>query len=153
MANGKREKVNPFQNFTESFFSPIGGAVRGTLRGLLPGAAEQHDLQKQRIQSLLKSDKAQRLITKARAASLDRGEGYYGGRGTTADPYVKGAEDLGKIRKARDTFLGEFGDEKLDPETAAYFDAAEQSVLDRTKSLPKTNRATDFVGPPAPPAT
>lgn len=104
------------------------------------------------IESLLKSEKGRRLLQKsqiamneARAAAMDRGEGLYGGRGV--DPYVKGAEDLGKIQKARDSFLTI--DEKgkavygLTPETATYFDAAEQSVLDRMKSTPRDNRVQD----------
>jgi len=90
-------------------------------------------------------------MNKARAEAIDRGEGLYGGRGV--DPYVKGAEDIGKIQKARDTFLTI--DPKtnkpvydLPPELDAYFDAAEKSVLDRMKPAPARGR--DFVGPPAP---
>jgi len=89
------------------------------------------------MQSLLESEEGQRLlrqsqiaINEARARSLDRGEGYYGGRRSFVDPYIKGAEDLGKIRAARDKFT----EEELTPEAAAYFDAAEKSVLDRMKS-------------------
>lgn len=104
----------------------FGGAQRNRQR-----VEDRHAMDMKRMQSLLDSAAGQQLLAKARAASLDRGEGYYGGRGV--DPYVKGAEDLGKIRNARDVFSGEFGDQELDPETAAYFDLAESSVLDRMK--------------------
>lgn len=50
------------------------------------------------------------------------------GRGKTVDPLVQGAVDIGKIRKARDNF----SEKELSPETASYFDVAEQSVKDRT---------------------
>lgn len=139
-------KTNPFQQFTESITAPIGGAVRGIFRGLAPGMAKQHDLDKQRMQALLESEKGQRLLrssqiamNESRASSLNRGEGLYGGRGV--DPYVKGAEDLGKIRTARDKFLTD----ELAPETAAYFTAAEKSVLDRMKATPTDNR--DYFAP------
>lgn len=134
-------KTNPFQQFTESITKPIGGAIRGVFRGLAPGMAEQHDLQKQRIADILKSEEGQRFLRKsqglmneARARSLDRGEGYYGGRGI--DPMIKGSEDLGKIRAAKD----KFSEDEISPEIAAYFDAAEKSVLDRMKSAPGDNR-------------
>ena len=91
--------------------------------------------------------------------ALDPYGRQYGGRGV--DPYVKGAEDLGKIRKAREEFVT--WDAKTDkavpeltPEVAAYFEAAEKSVLDRMKSTQtRDNRdifygGKDFVGPPAP---
>lgn len=145
------------ENMFEQIFSPIGQGIRGVARGLFPGAASAADLDRKRIQALLDSAEGQQLLSKARAASLNRGEGYYGGRGV--DPYVKGSEDLGKIRAARDKFAGD----ELTPETAAYFTAAEKSVLDRMKSevdpidraikvaggrktLPKTDNR-DFFGP------
>jgi len=122
------------------FFRDIDNWVFGGARSNRRMKEEQHEKNMKRIQALIDSAEGQNLLMKARAAALDRGEGYYGGRGI--DPYVKGAEDLGKIRKARDSFLNV--DEKgkplyeLSPETAAYFDAAEKSVLARMK--PKVER-------------
>ena len=74
--------------------------------------------------------------------ALDPYGRQYGGRGF--DPYVKGAEDLGKIRAAKDEFVGD----QLTPEVAAYFDAAEKTVLDRMKStaIPTRDNREYFEG-------
>lgn len=110
----------------------------GDFRANRQRTEERHTADMKRIQALLDSQEGQTLLMKARAASLDRGEGYYGGRGV--DPYVKGSEDLGKIRAARDKFT----EEELTPQTSAYFDAAEKSVLDRMKSTPTRDNREYF---------
>ena len=130
-----------FRDIATSIFKPVGDFISGGVTALQPGRAkqmqlaeEQHqaDMQanRQKMEQFVKSERVQRQLARARKDSLDRGEGYYGGRGE--DPYVKGSEDLGKIRAAKDKFL----EEEMTPETAAYFDAAEKSVLGRMKSTP-----------------
>lgn len=127
-------------NWISNFFSDYGLAMQGK-------DPQEQRMKIERMKSLMESEEGQRLLRSsqeklniARAESLNRGEGLYGGRGV--DPYVKGSEDLGKIRAARDKFLDE-GDE-LTPETAAYFDAAEKSVLDRMKSAPTRDNRNYF---------
>ncbi len=136
--------------------------VEGVARHNYPGMMQQYDqkgrdkLDKKHIESLIQSREFQDVIRQAQAVALKqqnetRGKltaeerkqkllnpyGY--GRGTVVDPLVKGAEDIGKIRKAQSQF-----EDKVPPETAAYFDAAEQSVKDRTGwKDPKINVKTD----------
>ena len=109
-------------------FKDIDEWMFGDFRANRQRTEERHVMDTKRMQSLLDSAAGRTLMNKARAAAMDRGEGLYGGR--AVDPYVKGSEDLGKIRAARDKFAGD----ELTPETAAYFTAAEKSVLDRMKS-------------------
>lgn len=129
-----------------AFLEGIDEWMFGDFRANRQRVEERHSADMERMQALLDSQAGQTLLTKARAASLDRGEGLYGGRGV--DPYVKGSEDLGKIRKARGILEDE--DEKLAPEMAAYFNAAEKSVLDRMNRGKRAEDRFDFVGPPAP---
>lgn len=110
-----------------AFLEDIDKWMFGDFRANRQRTEERHGMDMKRMQALLESEQGRTLMNKARAASLNRGEGLYGGRGV--DPYVKGAEDLGKIRTAKDRFA----EDELSPETAAYFTAAEKSVLDRLK--------------------
>lgn len=126
-----------------AFLEDIGDWMFGGARANRQRVEERHSADMERMQALLDSQAGQTLLTKARAAAMNRGEGLYGGRGV--DPYVQGSEDLGKIRAARDKF-SVAGDE-LTPETAAYFNAAEKSVLNRMKSdIDPIDRAIKVAG-------
>lgn len=134
-----------FRDVGTSLFKPVGDFISGGVTALQPGRVQQMQLERKKIKALLDSEQGQKLLrasqiamNESRAAAMDRGEGLYGGRGV--DPMVKGSEDLGKIRTARD----KFADEELAPETAAYFDAAEKSVLDRMKSTPQVDNRDRF---------
>lgn len=105
------------KNLFEQVFSPVGQAIRGTARGLFPGAARVADEERKRIESLLKSEKAQRLISKARAASLDRGEGYYG-RSTTKDPI----DQISKLITAADKTVDDKLSESLNKRAQELLD-------------------------------
>lgn len=105
MAYGKQ--TNPFQDFTESVFSPIGGAVRGTLRGLAPGMAEQHDLQKQKMRAFAESQKIQNLLRQAQVDALKQGRTIYGGGRTATDPI----DQAGKLALAHERLIDAGADE------------------------------------------
>lgn len=128
------------QNVVEQIFSPIGQGIRGMARGLFPGAAKAADLDTQRIQALLDSEAGRRFVQEAQKKWYNARADFYnkGGTGGGVDNYVKGADDLGKIRQAKDKFI----EEEMTPETAAYFEEAEKSVLNRMKSAP-----SDYFGP------
>lgn len=167
------------KNIFEQIFSPIGQAIRGTARGVFPGAARAADIETEgqeqaiaRIQSLIDSDAGRRLVDKARASALDRGEGYYGGSKGGADPRydqiktLVSALDSTTDEKVEESITNElqflFGDIKeernrgkkkaklgFSPEGADPVDIGVR-MGGGLKSLPKADTGADFIGPPAP---
>lgn len=170
------------KNIFEQVFSPIGQAIRGTARGIFPGAARAADIETKgqkvataRIQSLIDSDAGRRLVDKARASALDRGEGYYGGSKGGADPrydQIKtliSALDSTTDEKVEKSITSElqflFGDikeernrrKKEDKKAKLGFSPEGADPVDigvrmggGLKSLPRADTAADFIGPPAP---
>jgi len=63
------------QNIVEQIFSPIGQGIRGMARGLFPGAASAADLKRREIEELLKTQKGQRVLNKARATWYESRQG------------------------------------------------------------------------------
>lgn len=120
-----------------------GGALRGV--GQIAGATnvgqaierkkqrgEEHQMKMKQMESLLKSQKAQRLLTKARAVALGEGRSIYGTGGRQEYTPLDKVDDLAKLQRARDAFVtvDKKGKETFDmpPETAQVFDAADRFV-------------------------
>ncbi len=126
-----------FRDISAGIFQPIGDFVGGAVTALQPGRVQQLQRQEEsrqakmaEMQSLIDSREGQNLLRAQQRLAMEQGRTIYGSSsrsGSSAtDPMVQAAVDSGKIRGARD----KFGDE-IPEETAAFFDAAAQSVTDR----------------------